>query len=402
MGMDTAPIIERDLWPVLKRELGSREILVITGPRQVGKTTTLKWLIGQVPDNALYLDLTLVSAQRLFESEDFDGVANTLRGFGLDLSRRAVVAIDEIQYVRQSPRVIKYLHDHYGIKFILSGSSAFYLKNHFAESLSARKIVFDLLPLSFREFLAIKGARFIPPAVDFARLPAARFDTFAYEALTALYEEYIAYGGFPAVALSDTVERKRRMLDVIYSSYINLDVMHLADFKSVADLKKLVVLLAARVGSRLNIDELSKIVGLSRPTVMNHIAFLEQTYLIRLLPAYSKNPSVRQRIPRKVYFVDTGIANINADLSGGAQFENALCHQLRPYGAVAFSSVGGEIDFVLTRDGRTVALEAKMTPVERNRADLQKRAAQIESDGFALVGRHPSASFDNCLWGGCL
>ena len=72
MGMDTAPIIERDLWPVLKRELGSREILVITGPRQVGKTTTLKWLIGQVPDNALYLDLTLVSAQRLFESEDFD------------------------------------------------------------------------------------------------------------------------------------------------------------------------------------------------------------------------------------------------------------------------------------------------------------------------------------------
>jgi predicted AAA+ superfamily ATPase len=178
--------------------------------------------------------------------------------------------------------------------------------------------------------------------------------------------------------------------------------MQLADFKSIADLKKLVVLLAARVGSRLNIDELSKIIGLSRPTVMNYIAFLEQTYLIRLLPAYAKSPSVRERIPKKVFFVDTGIANMNANLSDGAQFENTLCHQLQPYGTVTFSNRGGEIDFVLARDGRTFALEAKMTPVERHLVDLRKRAAQIEPDGYALVGRHPSATFDNCVWGGSL
>ena len=64
--MDSTPIIERDLWPVLKNELGSREVLVITGPRQVGKTTTLKWLIGQIPDNTLYLDLTEAQRTRGF------------------------------------------------------------------------------------------------------------------------------------------------------------------------------------------------------------------------------------------------------------------------------------------------------------------------------------------------
>lgn len=64
--MDLAPIIEGDLWPVLKNELGSREVLVITGPRQVGKTTTLKWLIGQIPDNTLYLDLTEAQRTRGF------------------------------------------------------------------------------------------------------------------------------------------------------------------------------------------------------------------------------------------------------------------------------------------------------------------------------------------------
>ena len=395
-------MIERDIWPALKRELGNKEILVITGPRQVGKTTTLKWLLEQVPENKVYLDLTLSATQRLFDYEDYENIANHLKGFGLDFSRVPVIAIDEIQYSKHIPRVIKYLYDHYGIKFILSGSSAFYLKNHFSESLSARKIVYELLPLSFREFLAIKNVKYKPAQPDFSTLSDAVFDSFAHGTLAPLYNEYIEFGGFPGVALSEAVERKRRMLDIIFSSYINLDVAQLADFKSVSDLRKLVSLLAARVGSRLNIDELSKIIGLSRPTVMNHITFLEQTYLIRLLPAFSKNTSVRERIPRKVYFVDTGIANVNADISGGAKFENTVCHQLQAYGKTCFSNKSGEIDFVLARDKNFIALEAKETPIDSHLKELRKRAAQIQAEPFAIIGRNSSAKFDRFIWGGSL
>lgn len=400
--MDAIVPIQRDLWPKLMAELSSKEIVVITGPRQVGKTTTLKWLLAQVPDNKLYLDLTLVSAQRLFEGDDFDTIVNALRGYGLDLNRRAVIALDEIPFVRNSPRAIKYLYDHYGIKFLLTGSSAFYLKNRFSESLSARKIIFELLPLSFREFLAIKGVKYTPPTVSFANAAATKFDTFSHDALSAYYDEYIAFGGFPAVALSDTTERKRRMLDIIFSSYINLDVFHLADFKSIADLKKIISLLAVRVGSRLNVDELSKIAGLSRPTVMNYIAFLEQTYLVRLLPAFSNSPTVRERVPKKVFFVDTGIANINATLSGGAQFENTLCHQLSFHGKPFFSNRGGEIDFAVSYNDKTIALEAKETPTIKHLGEVTKRAAQIQADSAALISRYPSATFDNCIWGGNL
>jgi len=395
-------MIERDIWPSLKQELGNKEILVITGPRQVGKTTTLKWLLEQVPENKDYLDLTLAGTQRLFDYEDYDNIVNQLKGFGLDFSKRPVLAIDEIQYSRHIPRMIKYLYDHYDIKFILSGSSAFYLKNHFSESLSARKIIYELLPLSFREFLAIKGTKYRPVPLDFAKVSDAVFDSFAYGTLAALYDEYIEYGGFPGVATSETAERKRRMLDVIYSSYINLDVAQLADFKSISDLRKLVSLLAVRVGSRLNIDELSKTTGLSRPTVMNHVAFLEQTYLVRLVPAFSRSPSVRERIPKKVFFVDTGIANINADLSGGAKFENMVCHQLQAYGKTYFSNAGGEIDFVLERGKKTIALEAKETPVDSHLKELRKRAAHIQADPLAVVGRNPSAKFQQYIWGGSL
>ena len=395
-------MIERDIWPLLKQELDNKEILVLTGPRQVGKTTTLKWLLEQVPENKAYLDLTLAGTQRLFDYEDYDNIVNQLKGFGLDFSKRPVLAIDEIQYSKHIPRVIKYLYDHYGIKFILSGSSAFYLKNHFSESLSARKMIYELLPLTFREFLAIKGAKYQPASPDFAAVSEAVFDSFAHGTLAALYDEYIEYGGFPSVATSETAERKRRMLDVIYSSYINMDVAQLADFKSISDLRKLVSLLAVRVGSRLNIDELSKITGLSRPTVMNHIAFLEQTYLVRLVPAFSRSPSVRERIPKKVFFVDTGIANINADLSGGAKFENTVCHQLQAYGKTYFSNVGGEIDFVLTRDKKNIALEVKETPVDSHLKELRKRAAHVQADSLAIVGRNPSAKFHQFIWGGML
>jgi predicted AAA+ superfamily ATPase len=399
--MNASSTIQRDLWPTLKAELSGKEIIVITGPRQVGKTTTLKWLLDQIPDNKVYLDLTLASVQRLFESDDYENIASALRGFGLDLARRAVVALDEIQYSRDSPRAVKYLYDHYGIKFLLSGSSAFYLKNHFAESLSARKLIFELFPLSFREFLALKAVKYTPPSVDFDTIGAdAKFDAFSHETLSTLYDEYIAFGGFPGVALCDTTERKRRVLDVIYSSYINLDVTQLADFKSLSDLKKLVSLLAVRVGSRLNIDELSKVIGLSRQTLMNHIAFLEQTYLIRLLPAFSKSPDVRERIPKKVFFVDTGIANTNAELSGGAQFENTLCHQLYPFGKIAFSDKGGEIDFILSRENKTIAFEAKETPLEKHLSELRRRAEKIGADASVIIGRKPSAKFDKYIWGG--
>ena len=401
----------REIWPTLKRELDRKEVLVITGPRQVGKTTTLKWLLEQIPENKVYLDLTLASVQRLFDYEDYDNIITQLKGFGVDFAKRPVLAIDEIQYSKHIPRVIKYLYDHYDIKFILSGSSAFYLKNQFSESLSARKIIYEMLPLTFREFLAIKSVKYTPASVDFSTLSdgsrgrspsTITFDAFAHETLAALYDEYIEFGGFPGVALSESTDRKRQMLDVIFSSYINMDVTQLADFKSVSDLRKLIALLAVRVGSRINVDELSKVMGLSRQTVMNHIAFLEQTYLIRLLPAFSKSVSVRERIPKKVFFVDTGIANINADLSSGAQFENTLCHQLQAYGKTSFSSAGGEIDFILTRNKKNIALEAKETPVDNHLNELTRRATKIHANACALIGRNPSAHFTHFIWGGTL
>jgi predicted AAA+ superfamily ATPase len=395
-------MIERKLWHTLRDELKSKEIIVITGPRQVGKTTTLKWLLEQVPGNKIYLDLTLVSIQNLFDSEDYQNIVTQLEAMGLDFSQRAHIAIDEIQYSKAIPRAIKYLYDHHDIKFLLTGSSAYYIKNHFTESLSGRKLLFELFPLSFPEYLRIQGVEFAPTLKDPSNPGHQIFDEFAFNTVHTHYENFILYGGFPAVALSQSAERKKAMLDEIYSSYINLDVEQLADFRSVSDLRRLIALLGARIGSRLNVDDLSRILDISRPTVTTYLAFLEQTYLIRLLPAYSGNVDVRERLPKKVYFVDTGIATINADLSGGAKFENTVRHQLsliQKDGLAFYNKGTAEIDFILDK---SIALEVKETPTERQLTTVGRRATALGITKAGLIGRYRSGRFNNYIWGGSL
>jgi predicted AAA+ superfamily ATPase len=394
-------MIERNIWNVLKKELDKKEAIVLTGPRQVGKTTTLKWLLSHVKDNKIYLDLTLESTEQLFNYSNYNNIANQLQGMGLDFSKRATIAIDEIQYSKNIPRIIKYLYDSYDIKFILTGSSSYYLKNHFIESLSGRKLIFEMLPLSFDEFVKFQNVKYKAKPINLNEPKKWCFDKFAYETLNSYYEEYIEFGGFPAIAMSEGKERKKQMLDVIYSSYINMDVQQLADFKSTTELKKLIKLLGARVGSRLNIDELSKIVGLSRPTISNYLSFLEQTYLIKLVPAFSGSADVRERLPKKVYFIDTGIANINADLSGGAKFENTVCHQLGFFGKLFFyNGKNGEIDFIMQREKSNIAIEVKETPINDYMQLAEKHAKKIDISEVGLVGRFYNKKFSNYMWGG--
>jgi hypothetical protein len=342
----------------------------------------------------------------LFEVEDYTALLNEFENRGLDTNERLYIAIDEMQLLPNLPSVVKYLYDHHPIKFFLTGSSSFYIKNHFSESMAGRKVVYELLPLRFQEFLDFHGVLAeLPDELELERAFPRRL----FQQLQTYYEEYIQFGGLPRVVLTEDRERKRRLLQELFSSYINIDVQTLADFKSTTDLRRVIQLLAARVGNKVNVSEIGKIVGLSRITVQNYIEFLEQTYLIRTLPAYSSSADVRSRLQRKVYFVDTGIATVNADLSGGAKFENTTVHQLSQYGELSYADVQGEIDVALrerlSADGedareRVVALEMKETPTASDLRTLQRRAQAIDADECRIMGRDQSASFEEYLWGG--
>jgi len=393
---------KRRLWSTLKKEINRDEIVVITGPRQVGKTTTLKWLLKEIQsENKAYFDLENLIDRELFEVKDYNSIINEFQNRGLKIDQKLYIALDEIQLLPNLPSVIKYLYDHYKIKFFLTGSSSYYIKNHFSESMAGRKVIYEMFPLSFQEFLDFQG-------VDYSLYENSpgiiKFLDSAFQKLNTYYQEYIEYGGLPKVVLTANVKRKRKLLEEIFSSYINLDVQNLADFKSIKELRQVIKLLAARIGNRLNVSEIANITGLSRTTADNYIEFLEQTYLIKTVPAYSQSVDVQARLQKKVYFIDTGIANVNADLSSGSKFENTVRHQLSFWdGNLSyFSNRNGEIDFILDNKKEQVAFEVKETPTQRDFVTLKRRARRLGIQKYRIIGKEPSANFSDFLWGGLI
>ena len=385
----------RKIYKELSEHLEKRPVTVITGMRRTGKTTLLRKLLEDAPTiNKLYLDLERLDVQELFSQKNFDNIVLALANFGLNPKQKMFLALDEIQLLPQVSSVIKYLYDHYDIKFLVSGSSSYYLKNLFSESLAGRKKIFDLYPLDFGEYLTFKGVPYVP--TDF--LPTS-INATEYERLRAYYEDFIEWGGFPEVVLAGDPKDKKDLLGDIVSSYINIDIKSLADFKNGADIYSLLKLLAGRIGSRLDYAKLASAAGLSRITVMSYLEFFEKTYLLTRLPVVAKRPDREIVKAKKLYFADNGLAGFLADLSSGTKFENAVFNQLRGRGDLRYYSLksGKEIDFVLNN---VAALEVKETPAEFDLQDLTRLAAGIDLKNSRLIGRKMPPKFRDFIWGG--
>jgi len=227
-----------DLLPVLD----DKEILVITGMRRVGKTTLLRKLFEQIPSsNKLILDLENPLNQLLFHEKDYDQILINLRASGLNANEKIFLFLDEIQTVPEIVPAIKYLFDHYDIKFVLTGSSSFYLKNLFPESLAGRKYLFELYPLCFEEFLGFQQVQ-----ATFAsswKEKDANKTKYLSEKYQAYYLEYLQYGAFPQIALIADIDKKKRSLVDIFNAYFDKEVAQLADFRYLNKFRDLLFLL---------------------------------------------------------------------------------------------------------------------------------------------------------------
>jgi len=261
----------------------------------------------------------------------------------------------------------------------------------FSESLSGRKFIFELFPLTFREFLSFKGSAF-----DIPGNPRA-ITRPAFEAISPLYDEYLRYGGFPGVVLKTSVPEKAMVLDDIFTSYFQWEVLQLGDFRKNAVIRDLIVLLAQRVGSKLDIQKISKELGITRPTLYEYLAFLEGTFFIKLVRPQARGRNSEIRKSPKVYFCDTGLANRLASLDEGRIFENSVFQNLRVKGEIHYyeRKNGAEIDFLLNKEH---AFEAKMTPQPRDVNQLKRVAEELGLKSLCIVSRYYS-DLDHILYG---
>ena len=367
----------RTLFFEIVTQLYHKNALVITGLRQVGKTTLMRQLFNQFEGKRLWFDLDNPLDQMVFENLDYNAVYRDLAGMSdLKDAERLLVCVDEIQNLPAITKIIKYLIDHYGVKFIVTGSSNYYLRNLFPESLSGRKFLYVLPVLTYREFLHFKGI--LPENHPMEKLeevlaPKSRAIVIKNQ---EFYEEYMEFGGFPEVALTPDRETKKQILKNIFASFFEKDIKVFSELREVRELRDLILLLAARNGNMLDVTRLASELAINRVKVYSYLEFLEGIFFLKLVPKYSRSIDRSVAGGKKVYFSDTGILNLVAKVTEGQLLETAVANQLANWGELCFYNKRNkaEIDFILNKE---IAFEVKQSPVEQDYRKLTGLAAEI-------------------------
>lgn len=390
-------MLKRALFNTILPVLDHKNAIVITGMRQVGKTTLMRQLAETWGKKQTWFDFDNPLDQLLFENIDYKAIYEELRrDAGAVNGERFLVCIDEIQNFPEITRIIKYLIDHYAVKFILTGSSNYYLRNLFPESLSGRKFLFLLHPLSYREYLYFHDSL---PQTETGPNPAEVFKTHSRSAIhkrSELYEEYMEFGGFPEVSLTSDHQTRRLILRNIFASFFEKDIKVFSELKEIKELRDLILLLGPRNGNILDVTRLSSELNINRVKTYNYLEFLEGTFFLRLVPKFTRSIDRSVAGGKKVYFSDTGMLNLITRTSPGQLLEVTVANQLQHYGRVSYFNKRNvaEIDFIL--DDKT-AFEVKQKPIESDRNKLEKLASNLNIPEYYLVSNTP-VSMDHVVY----
>lgn len=353
----------RKLKTEVEKYLTTREIVVIHGARQVGKTTLLELLGRDLPPaDQQYLDLEDSRLLDLCQQgpaavKEYLGQLGRYKG-----QKKFFLMIDEIQYLSNPSSFLKLFHDHYPeFKLIVSGSSSFDIKKKFKDSLTGRTADFILHPLDFEEFLTFKGS-------SYTLKPGPRPGPVGRE-LENLYRQYALYGGYPKIVLTDSIEAKEKYLQQIIDTYVKKDIRDLGNIRDPAKFNGLLAALAGQSGSLLNVTELANTARLSRQTVEQYLFILENTFVIRLLRPYSRNLRSELFKTPKIFFMDPGIMQmlsarrLPAELLGPA-LETAVFSDLAKHDGREYffwrTQDKKEIDFVIKNGQHLLPAEVKL------------------------------------------
>lgn len=360
--------ITNDIYSHLKKE----EITVIVGPRQAGKTTLLTLLqeklkADEASDNRIiYFNLDIQSQKSLFASQD-----EFIRFLKARLSKeRLYIFIDEAERIGNTGLFFKGIYDlGWPVKFILTGSSSLELKSKITESLTGRKRIFKLYPFSFSEFLKAKN-------YDLSLLKINKLSQYDLKYLNELLFEYLEYGGYPKVVMEKERGEKIKHLEEIYSSYIEKDIISFLKIEKPDKFLSLVKILSSQIGSLVNMDELSRTIGVERKTIERYFFYLEETNIVKRVQPLAKNKRTEIIKMPKVYFIDTGLHNfalenfssIDSRQDKGNLLENFVFSQLYFSGIKPYfyrTKEGSEVDFVVKKQNEYIPIEVKASSFKK-------------------------------------
>ncbi len=361
----------------LGRYLQPGKVLVIYGPRQVGKTTLVKEYLNRTAWRYRLASGDDVRLQELFVGQRLDDLVDYATGYEL-------VVIDEAQRVPAIGIGLKMLVDaRPDLRVIATGSSSFDLAGQAGEPLTGRKRTLTLFPVAQME-LAHQHNRF---------------------ELAEALEDHLVFGAYPEVLCAASRDEKGRILRELTDSYLLKDVLAVERIRNSRSIFDLLRLLALQTGSEVSLTEIGTQIGLNYKTVDRYIDILEKSFILFRLPGLGTNPRTDLRKKNKYFFFDTGVRNallsnfnrLNVRGDVGQLWENFLCiermkkqsYRGNPVNHYFWRSVRlQEIDLVEERGGRYFGYEFKWgrrdvkAPSEWTRLHPDADFAVIDRDSY--------------------
>jgi predicted AAA+ superfamily ATPase len=361
--------LEREIKSKILEYLIPNKVVVLLGPRRVGKTVLINQLIQELSEPYVLLNGEDISTKELLKRRTAANYLNLLNG-------KLLLIIDEAQKIPEIGFVLKLMIDEIkGLKILITGSSAFDIENLAGEPLTGRKYSFKLFTLSEKEFDQIDSL-------------LVRKDK--------LHERLI-FGNYPELLHLASKDQKTQYLNELVSSYLLKDILSFENLKNSDKILSLLRLLAYQVGSLVSTNELAGQVGLSGNTVIKYLDLLSKVFVIHRVGGFSRN--MRKEISKnsKWYFLDNGIRNLLIANFNPIELRNDLGQLWENYmisERLKFQNYSGmivnnyfwrtydqqEIDWIEEREGRLFAYEFKWNPKKNHKAPIAWTSSYNDSD----------------------
>lgn len=349
-GATLAGGISRDIVPTLQPFLNSNDVIVLIGPRRAGKTTVLFQLMdvllaaGTKPEAMLHINFEEPAFAPELSIKLLDDMYNSYRQ-NVYPDGKAYLFLDEIQNVPQWERWVRARNETENIKIFLTGSSSRLMSRELGTLLTGRHLSFKVFPLSFKEFLRFNKIEMphlfeINPKIQFG------------------LNQYLQWGGFPEVVLSNDEVRKELLLKQYFDDILFKDVAMRHSVRDIGTLRNLAVHLLTQTGNLTSYQRIAKLFGVSLDLAQSYCHYLQEAFLINFVSFYSQKVSERNRNPHKVYALDLGlryVVGLAHSADRGRLIETAVYQALiqKKNDGVFYWKKEQEIDFAI-RQGNII------------------------------------------------
>ena len=320
------------IYPLLDR----KEVLVLKGIRRSGKSTIILQLIDNLMKNGinkmqiLYLNLEDYGFADNLNIALLEDVLKDYKQYSKN-KKKVYFFIDEIQKIKGWEKWVRTKYDlNENIKFIISGSSASLLSKELSTLLTGRNISFVIFTLSFKEYLEFNKKGNL--------------------------EEYLLYGGFPEVVLENLIEKKQMILQQYFEDIIHKDIIDRYNIRNTKQIINLARYLISTSGSKVSINKLSKVFGISKEAISNYINYMVNAYLLFEVSYFSFSAKIKHEVSKlpKIYSSDLGfinIASIKYSKNKGQMYENVVFRKLieKNQELNYWGELKSEVDFIFNK-----------------------------------------------------